>query len=167
MPIYHYHGSIFDAGAQVVAHQVNCRGVMGSGVAAQVARLYPNVYEAYKNFCKIVPDDELLGKCLLVRDMDSSVYIANLFGQYDFGRSRRHTNYSALARALHFLAEHMRSNDLTQVAIPYKLGCDRGGGDWDVVYRLIEDELADFIVLICFIEQPPAKDLEKMGGRYH
>lgn len=44
----HIKGDIFESGAQVILHQVNCQGVMGSGVAKQVREKYPIVFEYYK-----------------------------------------------------------------------------------------------------------------------
>ena len=37
------------------------------------------------------------------------------------------------------------------IAIPYKIGCARGGGDWNIVYKMIEEAFADSDceVLIC------------------
>ncbi len=40
-------GNLFDTKAKIIAHQVNCRGVMGSGVALQIKERYPYVYEMY------------------------------------------------------------------------------------------------------------------------
>lgn len=153
MPIYYHHGSVFDAGAPVIAHQVNCRGVMGSGVAAQVAKLYPSVYDDYKYFCRAEGADHLLGKCLMVEVPHQHIYIANLFGQYDFGRSRQHTSYADLRWALRSLHDQMVRKGITRVAIPYKMSCDRGGGDWSIVEKMIEEEFPDVSVQIYFIRK--------------
>ena len=32
----------------VVCHQVNCQGVMGAGLAAQIRRMFPGVYDDYR-----------------------------------------------------------------------------------------------------------------------
>ena len=42
---------IFDSGADIICHQVNCQGVMGSGLAKQIRERYPIVYEEYKKWC--------------------------------------------------------------------------------------------------------------------
>ena len=44
-------GNVLDSNADVIIHQVNCQGVMGSGVAKQVKDRYPVVYEMYKAKC--------------------------------------------------------------------------------------------------------------------
>ena len=37
------------------------------------------------------------------------------------------------------------------IAIPYLMGCHRGGGDWNIVYKMIEEVFddSDCEVLIC------------------
>ena len=35
----------------VICHQVNCQGVMGSGIAKQIRDTYPIVYDNYKKKC--------------------------------------------------------------------------------------------------------------------
>ena len=40
-------GNVFDSDADIICHQVNCQGVMGSGVAKEVRERFPNVYEEF------------------------------------------------------------------------------------------------------------------------
>ena len=47
--------NLFNSTANFIVHQVNCQGVMGSGVALQVAEIYPHVeqeYMKYLRYCK-------------------------------------------------------------------------------------------------------------------
>ena len=41
--IKHIKCDIFESGADLILHQVNCQGAMNSGVAKQVREKYPNV----------------------------------------------------------------------------------------------------------------------------
>ena len=62
-----YDCSVFDVFSNVIAHQVNCQGVMGSGVAKQIRDRYPEVYTQYKAVCEATTDkSKLLGKALIV-----------------------------------------------------------------------------------------------------
>lgn len=36
----------------IICHQVNCKGVMGGGLAKQIRDVYPNVYYIYKRKCE-------------------------------------------------------------------------------------------------------------------
>jgi hypothetical protein len=54
-------GSILSGGDNVVAHQVNCVGVMGSGVALAIRDKYPRVYTEYLEFCNKKMDHIMIG----------------------------------------------------------------------------------------------------------
>ena len=152
--IKHIKCDIFESGADVICHQVNCQGVMGSGIAKQVRERYPWVYGTYKNFCIGVAEEHkakpeiMLGTSLPVY-IDENRVIENLFGQEKYGYdSNCYTNYEKLKDALHTVK--LRHSNKT-IAIPYKIGCARGGGDWNIVCKMIEDIFgeSDCNVLIC------------------
>ena len=44
--------SVFNTDAIIIAHQVNCMGVMGSGVAKQVKEKYPSAFHDYQALCQ-------------------------------------------------------------------------------------------------------------------
>ena len=44
-------GNILHSGADIIVQQVNCRGVMGAGLAKQIATRYPDVLAMYKKYC--------------------------------------------------------------------------------------------------------------------
>lgn len=156
--IYCINNSVLATHASIIAHQVNCMGVMGSGVAAQIKKKYPIAYELYRKYC-----DEnslhrigMLGElqlCPVSTNPDGTprIYVANMFAQYDYGWSKYkvYTDYVALRRCLGRLAEFASAHGYI-VAIPYMLGCDRGNGNWEgVVYPMIQSILRDIDVLLC------------------
>ena len=47
MSIVFKNGDMFSSAADVLCHQVNCMGRMGSGIAKTVREKFPNVYEAF------------------------------------------------------------------------------------------------------------------------
>ena len=144
--IKHIKCDIFKSGADVICHQVNCQGVMGSGIAKQVRAKYPWVYEQYKEFCRKVPFP--LGSVQTVPINETQVII-NLFAQENFGYDRKcYTDYKSLEDGLYFVRD---TYDNQTIAIPYLMGCYRGGGDWNVVYKIIEEVFKNYNgkVLIC------------------
>lgn len=155
--IKHIKCDIFESGANIVCHQVNCQGVMGSGIAKQVKEKYPEVYEDYKTFCNAYKHNPslILGSCLphATREEYDTNFggIVNLFAQENFGYDGKcYTDYKALRQCLAYVNEHAGWFDDKTVAIPYLMGCYRGGGDWNVVYEMIEEVFDDDIeVLIC------------------
>ena len=148
--IEHIQCDIFESGADVILHQVNCQGVMGSGIAKQVRQKYPLVYESYKAWCNSADfSSELLGMAQIVYpDPSKNFRIINLFAQDKYGYDkRRYTDYDALRKSIEEVFRRTKRDDV--IAIPYRMGCDRGGGDWNEVYRIIENVLVDNKVLIC------------------
>lgn len=146
---------IFKSGADVICHQVNCQGVMGSGVAKQVKDNFPVVYERYKYACMINSPNDLLGNSQFINT--STPYgtkflgIFNLFAQDKFGYDGKcYTDYEALKKCLENVAKHLKARaEKTTIAIPYRMSCHRGGGDWKMVYKIIKETLKDYDVLIC------------------
>lgn len=149
MAISFIQGDLFTTDAELILHQVNCRGVMGSGVALGVRQQYPQVFEAYSALCAIHKPTpaELLGTVQFC-DIGGGQMVVNLFAQKDFGYDGKcYTDYDALRTALCKVAGYARRQQLT-VALPYRMACHRGGGDWSVVSAIIEEEFADVDVLI-------------------
>lgn len=146
MEIIYKTGNLLDAQTDVIAHQVNCKGVMGSGVAKYIKEKWINVFDEYKKYCDDIYSHQVLGSCLLV-NIDDEQYVANLFGQHSYGRDgKRYTNYEALYKALERLVAQM--GDKKSVAFPYKMSSDRGGADWSVVLAMIESVFKDTDVTI-------------------
>lgn len=143
-------GNLFDSKAKIIAHQVNCQGKMNSGVAKEVRQRYPHVYRDYALLCEYLSDhpEKLLGLTQLIHMDENEThskylpykgrYIANLYAQNRYGYDgAQYTNIKALATCFERLAQV--ACDLNcSVAMPYKIGCVRGGANWDEVYSMIE-----------------------------
>lgn len=147
-------GSLFDSNAQIICHQCNCIGVMGSGVAAEVKKRYPNVYSEYRAAYK---EKRLnLGEVIFSETENAKhQIIANMCGQYNVGYSKKLTDYPAVQECLHKVVKYIFGNSVNEqklymyaqicgkdritIAFPYGMGSVRGGGDWNTVYSLIED----------------------------
>lgn len=137
-------GDLLDATENIIGHQVNCRAKMASGVAKEIRAKYPEVYGMYMTHSSSKSADMLLGDLQIVV-VGEHKYVANLFGQRDYGYDgRQYTSYDALELALIKLVEQAKPHGLS-VALPYKIGCDRGGGDWDgKVFPMLERVFADY-----------------------
>lgn len=149
--IKHIKCDIFKSGAKIICHQVNCQGVMGGGVAKQVKDRYPSVFKVYKSLCDTTSPESLIGYTSFVTTNEN--IIANLFAQNDFGCDGNcYTNYDALYKCLNQVKSFTEENYKGEtVAIPYLMSCYRGGGHWNVVYKMIEEIFgdSDIEVLIC------------------
>ena len=147
-------GDILEAEEDIICQQVNCMGVMGSGLAKQIKKKYPKVYENYHYICEeaLRKKENLLGKVIWGVLTGDDKVIANLCGQYNYGRDKQHTYYPALDSALRHLFRAVTSPNSTMkdmtVGIPYGIGCGLGGGDWNLVYEMIEEIFQDYDVTI-------------------
>lgn len=130
------HGDLLEAKETYIVHQVNCYGVMGRGVAAQIKSKYPDVYRRYCEYCDEHFAKSLLGRVLLIPTNDGKV-ICNVFGQERFGGGKMHTDIAALSKALGSLAKIVPTTE--PIAMPYMIGCGLGGASWDMVYPVIRD----------------------------
>jgi O-acetyl-ADP-ribose deacetylase (regulator of RNase III) len=139
-------GDLLEQKTDVIAHQVNCLGVMGAGVALQIKNKWPEVYEGYKNFCHdelkrlgTLRTEFLLGKCMICISDDGSPAVANLFGQDCCDNTGRNTNYDAVYDSLVHLRDIMESYGWKSVSFPYGMSCGLGGGSWNIIYAMIRD----------------------------
>lgn len=152
-------GNILNAVENIIGHQVNGIGVMGSGLAKQIRNQYPHVYRAYREFTlKADKPEQLLGINLMLYPSGRRLHndehphkgikiFANLFGQARISRHKKMTDEQALRQALEQLAAYAKEYNLS-VALPYGIGCGLGGGDWNVVYDIIDDVFQDHSVTL-------------------
>lgn len=139
-------GDLLNAIENIIGHQVNCQGVMGSGVAKALRDTYPNLYPSYKQFCDRYNPHDLLGRCHIVKTGSNST--ANLFGQLNFGRQNvRYTDYDALKSSLIELKSFARKQGYT-IALPFNIGCGLANGDWSIVVQIIDEVFSDYEVTL-------------------
>lgn len=147
MEIIYKDGNLLDAQTDVIAHQVNCQGVMGSGVAKQIKEKWSDVFKHYDYYVRLREKD-CLGACQMIQ-INKSQFVANLFGQKYYGRENvRYTSYDAIYGALANLQVYMDERNCKSVAFPYKMSSDRGGADWDVVLAMIKSAFKDTDIII-------------------
>lgn len=159
-------GNLFNSKANFIVHSVNCQGVMGGGVALQVAEKYPHIEIAYRKylqhckkqnikplgtvqFCPIdvwamTMVDTIKNHIVIDYDKDYQ-YIVNLFGQDSFGMGECHTDLKALRKGFITIRD-MAEIIGASVAMPYLIGSFRGGASWDDVYAIIEETFKDSTV---------------------
>lgn len=132
-------GDILESKADIIAHQVNCQGVMSSGVAKAIRNKYPFVFNKYKEYIQKNTPEGSFGTSQLIPIKNMQKYIANLFGQFNYGYDGDcYTNIEKLHSAMISLNEFAEKHNCS-ICFPYKIGCVRGGADWDIVYRMICD----------------------------
>lgn len=138
-------GDLLNADVDIICHQVNLQGVMGGGLAYQIAKKYPNTEKAYKKYCDKKSKD--LGDCLITYEDD--FLIANCFSQEE----NFDTNYEAVYYCfikVKELADEVYKDygEIYKIGIPFKYGCGIANGDWDKVLEIITKVFEDNDVLI-------------------
>lgn len=135
-------GDLLQAKENLIGHQVNCIGAMNSGLAKSVREAHPHVFTQYRELVTKhngVEDlrKDLLGKVQAIKFAENQ-WIANIFGQYTYGRDKtiQYTDTEALFTAFKILRQNAESRELS-VALPYMIGCYRGGADWKEVEDLL------------------------------
>ena len=130
-------GNILNAVENIICQQVNCKGVMGSGLAKQIRTKWPDIFERYKWFLNEYRES-ILGRSDIVLVDKGQKFVANLYSQYDYGTGEIYTDYMCFLHAFEAVLISAREFNLS-VAVPYKIGCGLAGGDWAVVMNIISE----------------------------
>jgi O-acetyl-ADP-ribose deacetylase (regulator of RNase III) len=135
--------------ADVLAHVVNCQGVMGAGVALSLKKAFPDLYNAYHAKTVMSYDrNKLLGTCYIFQNYTPIKLIANLYAQFNYGQNQRHLNYEALYTSLCELRDFIDKNNIKSVAFPHKMGAGLAGGNWNIIMAMISEIFNDIEVHI-------------------
>jgi len=143
------------AEVNVIAHQANCFCRMKSGVAKRISEIFPdavtadNVTEAGSKW-KLGKWTHGIGK----NCFGNPVWVFNLYGQYNYGYdTKQYTDYNHLEKAIRSMAERLYLlRDKIKIGLP-KIGAGLGGGDWEIISRIIETELKAFDVTIYVLNE--------------
>ena len=138
-------GNLLDSDCDYICHQVNCQGVMGSGIAKQIKESWPEVYERYRREYEAClkhnrHPDTMLGSIDIAPIWNTNQNVINMYSQCSFGYDgKRYTSYDAFAHALGLIKA--RTPDGAKIGFPKNIGCGLGGGNWNVIITLIREIL--------------------------
>lgn len=148
----------------ILAHGVNCQGVMGAGVAKDVKRRYPPAFDRYAD-CIYQVDSRvdhyiqrykmLMGSVKFVKvDKKKRGYIANCFTQEQYGRDKSvvYLSYDALYHSLSEVARYSLYEKDLMVYAPL-IGCGYANGAERIVRaifaQVFESEYPDARCQVC------------------
>jgi O-acetyl-ADP-ribose deacetylase (regulator of RNase III) len=122
-------GDIFDAQTQVIVNTVNCKGVMGKGLALAFKERYPDMFSVYQRECR---EGRLrIGRPTLYKG--SSPWILN-FPTKDNWRANSKLEY--IEKSLRYLVDHYKEANIQSIAFP-RLGTQNGKLSWNEVGPLM------------------------------
>lgn len=130
MPNIRYQkGDIFEATTQVIVNTVNCKGVMGKGLALAFKQRYPEMFSVYQQECK--SGRLRIGRPTLYTK--STPWILN-FPTKDNWKANSKIEY--LEKGLEYFVNNYKQAGITSIAFP-KLGVQNGKLSWDEVGPLM------------------------------
>lgn len=126
----------------VICNENNTLGIMGGGIALQIANKWNKVKKDDIRMCHMYGND-LLGTSIFYK-IDKNRAVVNMYAQSEVGTEKRQLDYTAFGGALNQLAFKLNKEpyyfgDFKTVGFPKFIGCGLAGGDWDIVYTMIKD----------------------------
>ncbi len=126
----------------MIIHGCNCSGGFGSGIAGQIRKKWPSVYNKFK---KMPVGEKSLGRtqsCVITWTDDESLWVVNCFTQLNYGKDgKKYASVDAIRTALERVFKE--ANEFNEVIHSPKIGCGLGGLDWDSEVRPIFEELSN------------------------
>jgi O-acetyl-ADP-ribose deacetylase (regulator of RNase III) len=113
----------------VIVHGCNCFHTMGAGIAGQIAKRYPNIYDIDKKLTEY-GSVEKLGTLSYGVPTGYTFVVVNAYTQFQPGQN---VNYHAIYSAMEKVRDKYCGKEL-RIGIP-KIGAGIAGGDWDLISK--------------------------------
>jgi len=158
----HQYGDLFDhakPGITAIAHGVNCKGMMGAGIAFTMRANYPAMERFYRLVCQtqvLVP-----GGILPWEDQVTGHTVLNCASQNQPGADAQ---LGWLISSLSLAAAYCTIRGLS-LAVP-EIGCHIGGLDRDEVFNVF-DAIGRLVPLTVVTYQPPKPKRELIPEFFH
>lgn len=156
--IQYIKGDLFSYEGKYILHGCNAQGVMGSGVAAIVRKLYPQAFEAYRHRIKQNALNggtslELMGENIYAA-ANGKIIINSITQQFFGGDGNRYVSYDAVDVAMQNVNKLLKygATNSSAVAMPM-IGAGLGGGKWEVIAEIIEHRLTDVHAVVYYLDQ--------------
>jgi O-acetyl-ADP-ribose deacetylase (regulator of RNase III) len=126
-----------DGTFDVIVHGCNCQCQMGKGIALSIKKQFPEVYRA--DCATTKGDAAKLGTISFanITRNETSFVIVNAYTQLHWRGAGVKADYEAIRKAMR---EVKRTFTGKKIGYP-RVGAGLAGGDWDVIYAIIIEEL--------------------------
>lgn len=115
------------------AHGCNCQGKMGRGIAVQMRKKFPKMYEIYHQLCI---EEEFRPGDIFVHNYGNG-YVFNLATQEHWNIPGKLAKLEHIDSSMRKMMEYALENNIKSIALP-KIGAGLGGLNWDDVKEVIE-----------------------------
>lgn len=133
--ISYHNGDLLKSNCDIICHQVNLQGIMGGGLALQIATKYPDLEEEYK---KILKNFDMRGDVwfFCYKNKGYNKYIANCFSQ----NLNFTTNYEWVKSCFKMILDFAKQfKDITTIGIPENYGCGIAMGNWEKIKEIVKN----------------------------
>jgi O-acetyl-ADP-ribose deacetylase (regulator of RNase III) len=137
---------LYTSPAQVLVNTVNTQGVMGKGVAAEFKRIYPKMFEQYRDLCERKEID--IGILWIYKTPRK--WILN-FPTKKHWRNPSRPEY--IEAGLKKFYNQFAEVSINSIAFP-ALGCGNGGLDWQTTVKPLMEKYLNRIPIDIFIHLP-------------
>jgi len=135
-------GDALDVTDGIIVHGCNCQGVMGAGIAFAIRKRYPEAYLAYKAQADGI--GLYLGEIIVV-EVEPRKWIINAMTQDTTG-SGKQVSYDAIDscfKQVNQVAQILEQSGIKQKVIFPMIGAGLGGGNWNVIEKIIDEAVSD------------------------
>lgn len=145
------HGDALGAHTGIIVHGTNCLGIMGSGIALAVRNKYPQAYHIYRQ--KFETNGLKLGDISFV-EVAPLKFIVNANTQESVGTHQRQVSYDAVVECfekINRLAGWIEDTYVVKLDVIFPMiGAGLGGGDWNIIERIILETVSDDFTKILY-----------------
>jgi O-acetyl-ADP-ribose deacetylase (regulator of RNase III) len=134
----------------VIAHGCNCFATQRSGIAKRMVEIFKTDLFRMET-ANMAPMDRLANidwNIFKFSNGVKSLTVINAYTQYEYGTDKVNLDYEALRicmRKINVLCANQH------IGLP-KIGCGLAGGDWEVVKKIIQEELTSMKITIVIYE---------------
>ncbi len=121
----------------VIIHGCNCQCAMGAGIAKAIKDTFPEAYAADLKTEKGSKDKLGTISCAVVNRNEHETTIVNGYTQYHWTGPGVLADYDAIRAVLRHIKDNFSGK---KIGYP-KIGAGLAGGDWDVIAKIIDQEL--------------------------
>lgn len=144
MKIRYEQGDLLAGPQRVKCHGANALGVMGAGVALQIKKKWPNVFEIYQ--LRHQTFGLKLGEIIPVYTTDGFL-ILNCITQQNTGTHQRQVDYDAVETIFRQINDKVLDWEVSEVAMP-RIGAGLAGGDWNIISEIIERTATNYTPVV-------------------
>lgn len=138
----------------ILVHGCNAQGVMGSGIAAGIKKLYPQVFKDYRDYYErmsVLDHKSMLGT-VVTTQIKEDLFIVSGITQFFYGRKPYvcYVDYDAIRSVF----KQVRDLSITtNLPVKYpKIGAGLGNGDFTKIKLIIDNELQDVVEHTLYVQ---------------